>query len=81
MDREDVRYTHTHIHTHTHTHTHSGILLSHAKDKTMPSAAAWMDPEVITRSEVSQTKKDKYHTLSLDVWNLKYNILLLLFGD
>ena len=74
MDK-DVRYTHT------HTHTHSGILLSHVKDKTMPSAATWMDPEVITRSEVSQTKKGKDRTISLSVWNLKYDALLLLFRD
>ena len=76
MDK-DVRYTHTH----THTHTHSGILLSRVKDKTMPSAATWMDPEVITRSEVSQTKKGKDRTISLSVWNLKYDALLLLFRD
>ena len=38
-------------HTHTHTHTHSGILLSHKKEKIMPSAAIWIDPEVIILSK------------------------------
>ena len=37
MDKEDVRYT------------HNGILLSHAKDKLMPCAATWKDPEMITK--------------------------------
>ena len=31
----------------------------------MSFAATWMDLEIITLSEVSQTEKDKYHTLSL----------------
>ena len=31
----------------------------------MSFAATWMDLEIITRSEVSQTEKDKYHTISL----------------
>ena len=26
----------------------------------MPLAASWMDPEIVTLSEVSQTEKDKY---------------------
>ena len=34
------------------------------KDKIMPFAATWMDLEIII-SEVSQTQKDKYHTISL----------------
>ena len=29
----------------------------------MPFAAAWMDPEMIILSEVSQTEKDKCHHL------------------
>ena len=28
-------------------------------------AATWMDLEMIILSEISQTKKDKYHTMSL----------------
>ena len=31
----------------------------------MPLAATWMDLEIIILSEVSQTKKDKYHMISL----------------
>ena len=30
------------------------------KNKIMPSAATWMDPEIVILSEVSQTQKDKY---------------------
>ena len=35
------------------------------KNKIMPFAATWMDLEIITLSEVSQTEKDKYHMISL----------------
>ena len=31
----------------------------------MPSAATWMDLEIIILSEVSQNEKGKYHMLSL----------------
>ena len=31
----------------------------------MPFAATWIDLEVIILSEVNQTEKDKYHTISL----------------
>ena len=31
----------------------------------MPFAAAWMDLETVTLSEVSQTEKDKYHMILL----------------
>ena len=31
----------------------------------MPLAATWMDLEIIILSEVSQTEKDKYHTIAL----------------
>ena len=31
----------------------------------MPFAATWMDLEVIILSEVNQSEKDKYHTISL----------------
>ena len=44
--------------THTHTHTHNGILLSHKKNEIMPSAATWMDLEVIIPSEVRQRKSN-----------------------
>ena len=31
----------------------------------MPFAVTWLDLEIIILSEVSQTEKDKYHTISL----------------
>ena len=31
----------------------------------MPTAATWMDLEIIILSEVSQEEKDKYHMISL----------------
>ena len=35
------------------------------KNEIMPFVATWMDLEIITLSEVSQTEKDKYHMISL----------------
>ena len=35
------------------------------KNEIMPSAAKWMQLEMITLREVSQTEKDKYHMISL----------------
>ena len=37
----------------------------------MPSAATWMDLEIIILNEVSQKEKDKYHITHM--WNLNYN--------
>ena len=31
----------------------------------MPSAATWMDLDIIILNEVSQAEKDKYHMISL----------------
>ena len=35
------------------------------ENKIMTFAATWMDLEIVILSEVSQTQKDKYHTISL----------------
>ena len=35
------------------------------KNEIMPSAATWLDLEMIILSEISQTEKDKYHMVSL----------------
>ena len=35
------------------------------KNKIMPFAATWIDPEIVILSEVSQTEKDKYHMILL----------------
>ena len=53
MDKEDV------------VHIYNGILLSHKKNKTLQFAATWIQLEIIILSEVSQKKKDKYHTVLL----------------
>ena len=37
----------------------------------MPSAAAWIDLEIILLSKMSQTEKDKYCTISLEVGSKK----------
>jgi len=40
------------------------------KNEIMPSAATWVDLEIIILSKVSQTEKDKYHIISLIQMNL-----------
>ena len=40
------------------------------KNEIMPFAATQMDLEIIMLSEVSQTKRDKYHVITY-MWNLK----------
>ena len=52
MDKEDV------------IHIYNRILLSHKKNEIMPSAATWMDLEIIILNEVSQKEKDKYCILT-----------------
>ena len=43
------------------------------KKENLPFASAWMDLEGIMLSEISQTEKDKYYTISLYMGNLKRN--------
>ena len=37
------------------------------KNEIMPFAATWMDLEIITLNEVSQTEKDKYISLTCGI--------------
>ena len=46
-------------------YVHNGIILSHKKNKIMPSAATQMQLEILILSEVSQKEKYKYHMISL----------------
>ena len=48
---------------------YSGILLSHKKKERMPSAAMWLDLEIIILSEVRQRKTN--HVISLTYGILK----------
>ena len=41
------------------------------KNETLPFTATWIDLGIIILSEVSQTEKDKYHTISLNMWSLQ----------
>ena len=43
------------------------------KNEIMPLAAAWMDLEIVILSEVSQKEKGKYHVITLNMWNLKFD--------
>ena len=45
--------------------TYKGILFSIKKNGTLSFATTWMNLEGITLSEISQSEKDKYHTVSL----------------
>ena len=56
-----MRYTHTHTHTYTHTMEYYSAI---KKNKILPSAATWMDLEIIILTEVSQAEKDKYYMMS-----------------
>ena len=40
------------------------------KNQIMPFAAIWMELETLILSEVSQKEKDKYHMITLNIWNL-----------
>ena len=50
-------------------HIRNGILAT-KKNKIMPFAATWMDLEIVTLTEVSQTEKGIPHDITY-MWNLK----------
>ena len=54
MDKEDVVYIYT-------MEYYSAI----KRNEILRFTATWMDLEITTLSEVSQTEKDKYHMISL----------------
>ena len=58
-------------------HIYNEILLSHKRKKAGAFAATWMDLEIVIQSEVSQKKKDKYHTILLiyGIWKNNSNEL------
>ena len=45
-------------------HLHNGILHSRKKKGLLPFTTAWMEPESIMLSEVSQAVKDKYDMIA-----------------
>ena len=72
MDKEDV----VHIYwvgqkVRTFWPTQYNGILAIKKNEIMLFAATWMDLEMIILSEVSQTEKDKYHMIPLNMWNPK----------
>ena len=44
-------------------HLHNGILLGDKKGENFTPVTVWMDLEIITLSEISQSEKDKYHMI------------------
>ena len=46
------------------TYTQWNTTQSFKKNKIMPFAATWMQPETLVLSEESQKEKDKYHMVS-----------------
>ena len=44
---------------------YNGILFSHKNNEIIPFATTRMDLEIIILSEINQTEKDKYHTVSV----------------
>ena len=59
-------HTHTYTHTYVYTHTHmKQYYLATKKKEILLFVTMCVDTEGIMLSEISQTEKDKYHTISL----------------
>ena len=59
-------HAHTYTHIHVYTHTHTKQYYSATKEKEiLLFVTMCVDIEGIMLSEISQTEKDKYHTISL----------------
>ena len=58
-------YVYIYIYICIYIYTHNEILYSHKKNETIPSAAPWMDLEIMIPDEVNQTEKDKHYMISL----------------
>ena len=59
---------HTHMYEHIYVYTHRCTKQYYSatkKKETLPFVTMWVDIEGIMLSEISQTEKDKYHTISL----------------
>ena len=61
MDKEDM------------VHIYMGYFSIRKKNEIMPFVATWLQLEIIILREVSQKKIDKYHMISLQCRNLKYD--------
>ena len=60
-----------------HTQSHNGILLSHKKNETLPSAATWTDLEGIMLSVIGQRKTNTLYYLNVE--SKKCNKLVIIF--
>ena len=67
MDKEDLIYIYIYIYIYIKSTMEYYSVIK--KNEIMPSAATWMDLEIIILSEVSQTEKDKYHMTLLTCGN------------
>ena len=66
MEKEDVA------------HAYNSILLSKENEQIMPFAATWMDLEIVTLSEVSQTERRIAYDI-VYMWNLEEMVQVNLF--
>ena len=65
MDRDDG-WIYVYPDTHTHTLEHYSAIKKKKEEEILPITATWMDlKEGIVLSEINQTDKDEYYTISL----------------